>query len=192
MIESVGSLHWCVVRFRKADIVTFVAFDDCLSYLDILRLKITIIMKRPDYIRDADGRRNTDHAHLLEIADGVRLGNHQAASMLTPIQLDAMTDAIVSTTGEDRAQLARQHSVYIATRYSLARRSDGNATTIRKPSAAARAEQKARQDMITASRNASRPTRHTDHAPPANPREMERRARASMVRDSANAWRRSK
>jgi hypothetical protein len=149
-------------------------------------------MKRPTYLRDADGRRNTDHAQLLEIADAVRLGDHREASMLTFAQLDAMTDLIVSTTGEDRARLVRQHSVYVATRYSLARRADGNATTMRQPSAAARAEQKARQDMIEASRNASRPTRHTDHAPPANPREMERRARAAMVRVSANAWRRSK
>lgn len=145
-------------------------------------------MNRPDYIRDAEGRRGIDHTQLLEIADGVRLGNHQAASMLTPVQLDAMADAIVSTTGEDRAQLARQHSVYIATRYSLARRSDGNATTTRPPSTA---EQKARQDMINASRNASRarrPATHTDSAP-VNPREMERRARTAMIRESANAWR---
>lgn len=155
-------------------------------------------MKRPDYIRDADGRRNPDHVHLLEVADGVRLGNHQAASMLTPAQLDAMTDLIVSATGEDRAQLTRQHSVYIATRYSLARRSDDNATAAHHPSAAARAEQKARQDMIEASRSASRArsasrtTRHTDHAPAANPRETERRARMAMISDSANAWRRSK
>lgn len=152
-------------------------------------------MNRPDYIRDAEGRRGVNHTQLLEIADGVRLGNHQAASMLTPAQLDAMADMIVSTTGEDRAQLARQHSVYIATRYSLARRSDGNATTTRPPSAAARAEEKARQDMIDASRSASRakkPTTHTDHALQANPRERERRARMAMIKDSANAWRRSK
>jgi hypothetical protein len=155
-------------------------------------------MQRPNYIRDADARCHTDHAHLLEIADGVRLGDHQAASMLTPAQLDAMTNFIASTTGEDRTQLARQHSVYIATRYSLARRSDGNATRMHQPNAAARAEQKARQDMIEASRNASRTrsasrtARHTDHAPAANAQETERRARAAMIRDSANAWRRSK
>lgn len=155
-------------------------------------------MKRPDYIRDAEGRRNIDPVYLLEIADGVRLGNHQSASMLTPAQLDAMADVIVSTTGEDRARLTQQHSAYIATRYSLARRSDSNATTMHQPSAAARAEQKARQDMIEASRrasrarSASRTARHTDHAPAANARETERRARMAMIRDSANAWRRSK
>src|SRR6266576_46400 len=118
-------------------------------------------MKRPDYLQDADGRRNTDHAHLLEIADGVRLGDHRAASTLTPAQLDAMAHAIVRTTGEDRAQLTRQHSVYIATRYSLLRRSDSNAT-IRQPSAAAHAEKKARDAMVADSRNASRPKRHAD------------------------------
>jgi hypothetical protein len=146
-------------------------------------------MKRPDYIRDADGRRGTDHAHLLEVADRMRLGDHQAA---TAAQLDAMADLIVRSTGEDRAQLTRQHSVYLATRYSLLRRSDDHATAIRQPSAAARAEKQARDAMVADSRNASRPKRHRDHAPPANPRELERRAHRAMVRDSASAWRRSK
>lgn len=149
-------------------------------------------MNRPDYIRDAEARRGIDHAQLLEIADGVRLGNHQAASMLTTAQLDSMIDLIVST-GEDRSQLERQHSSYIATRYSLVRRSDGHATTTRQPSSAARAEKLERQKMIADSRNASRPsrpTRHTDHAPPTNAREREQIARRAMLRDAANAWRR--
>jgi hypothetical protein len=51
--------------------------------------------------------------------------------------------------------------------------------------------------MIESSRNASRPTRHTDHAPAANPREfdpaaVERRARTAMVRDSTSAWRKER
>src|SRR5678816_759987 len=118
-------------------------------------------MKRPDYIRDSDARRDTDHATLLKIADATRLGDHAAAARLTEVQLDAMTDFVVNKTGENRAKLAQEHSVYIATRFSLACRSDGHATTIRQPNAAAQRERKARQDMIESSRNASRPTRHT-------------------------------
>lgn len=147
--------------------------------------------QRPEYIRDADGRSGTDHATLLKIADRVRLGDHEVATSLTAAQLDSMID-IVCATGESREQIARQHSSYIATRYSLARRSDGHATTIRQPGSAARAEKLARDAMIESSRNASRPTRHTDHAPPANPRELERRSRDRMVHDSANAWRKER
>jgi hypothetical protein len=149
-------------------------------------------MQRPNYIKDAEGRHSTDHVKLLALADRVRLGDHEAAAMLAPAHLDAMTDLIAGITGEDRAQIARQSPTYIAVRYSLARRTDGNPTTIRPPSAAARAEQKARDAMVADSRNASRPKRNRDHAPPANPREMERRAQTAMVRDSASAWRRSK
>jgi hypothetical protein len=93
------------------------------------------------------------------IADATRLGDHATAAGLTEVQLDAMTDFVVNKTGENRAQLAQQHSVYIATRFSLARRSDGHATTTRQPNAAAQRERKARQDMIESSRNASRPTK---------------------------------
>lgn len=149
-------------------------------------------MKRPIYIKDSEGRMGTDHVKLLQIADRVRLGEHEAASMLAPTHLDAMVDLIAGSTGEDRAQLALKSPTYIAVRYSLARRADDNATTIRQPSAAAHAEKKARDSMVADSRNASRPKRHADHAPPKNAREREVVARRAMLRDSANAWRRSK
>jgi hypothetical protein len=149
-------------------------------------------MKRPDYRRDADGRTGANHSTLLKIADSVRLGNHEAATSLTTGQLDAMTNFVVETTGENRAQIARQAPAYVATRYSLARRSSDTPATIQQPSAGARAEQTARQEMIESSKNASRPKRHTDRAPAATPREMEQRARAAMERDSVNAWRKGR